>query len=330
VTSVLVSPGSVLQARDLYMAVATDKIDIELELGFPAVVLEVPVRPGDVVAAGGVLLVVDVDDDVEEVERLTEISNVEIGLRYLASRDASSVCSRPELKSYKFSEYEVFVERTAAIASQLRDMNPVGFDPDLVNDLRAVLFQLTRLVSEMDGFRPERRGDEVLDHHSEVKWRVGVHSEESLRRFEQLLSAASGGYGLPQTEGEERRYVFVTYSHKDRPFVDRFCGRLGDQGIRFFRDERVEPGEELVERVEKELARATHVVVIISSASLQSQWVAYEIGFARGRGITVVPYIIYPGLKMPGFISRYRYLQREEEAVFIERLAGFEREAPGV
>jgi len=326
VTSIETEPGAVLRPNELYMTVATDKVDIELELQHPAVVIDVPVSLGDVVAAGGLLLEVEVDDDAELLERWDAISNVEIGLRYLASRKAETVCSRPELESYKFSEFEIFVQRTARIATKCRELDPLDIPSELVDDVRTVLFQLTRLISEMDGFNPERFGLNVLDRHLYVKWRVGVQSEEVLRRFERLCERASGEARRRDRDRSERAYLFVSYSQEDHLFVSEFLDRVAGHGIRYFRDERdVELGQRIQARVEEELASASHVVVVVTAASLQSQWVAYEIGFARGREITVVPYVIHSGLRLPDFISGYRYLRQKEEDAFVRSLARFRR-----
>ncbi|HXT52468.1 MAG TPA: TIR domain-containing protein [Thermoanaerobaculia bacterium] len=322
ITSVVVRVGASLRPREMYMSAATDKIDVELEIEYAAVVLEILVHKGEVVPAGGPVLVVETVDDPAFVERSDEIANIEIGLRYLGSRDPVNVCSRPELRSYAFSEFEVFVGRAATVARQFRGIDLLSLDKDLVDELRAVLFQLTKLVSQMDGFRPESLDFAVLDEQQLVKWDVGVRSEEAQSRFERLLDRAKG-----VLQPQDAPFVFVSYSHHDQAFVVEFTQRLTRRGIQYFLYERdVDPGHSIVQRVHDELKRASHALVLISEAGIQSRWVAYEIGYARGRDIAVVPYLLTPGLALPSYIAGYRYLKLDEEEVFLDRLAKFGRD----
>src|SRR5207247_5166620 len=75
------------------------------------------------------------------------------------------------------------------------------------------------------------------------------------------------------------------------------------------------------EQVHLALEKATHLVVLISPGSKRSQWVAYEIGFAKGKKVTIVPYLLHPSMQVPGFISSIKYLQdASDEAEFVTSL----------
>jgi hypothetical protein len=105
-------------------------------------------------------------------------------------------------------------------------------------------------------------------------------------------------------------YLFISYSHADATFAEQFSLRLQQDRIPHFRDtSAIEWGESIPERIHSALEKATHLVVLISPGSEKSQWVAYEMGYARGRQVTLVPYLLHPSMTVPGFIANLRYLK---------------------
>ena len=60
-------------------------------------------------------------------------------------------------------------------------------------------------------------------------------------------------------------------------------------------------------KVSEALAKCQAMLVVVSTASLQSQWVPYEIGQATALGKTVIPYVTEPALNVPQFIQDLNY-----------------------
>lgn len=119
-------------------------------------------------------------------------------------------------------------------------------------------------------------------------------------------------------------FVFISYSHSDKPFVLKFASRLRKAEIGFFMDtENIAWGEEIPKIVKEALVRATHLVVMISPGSEQSAWVSYEVGYAHGREVILIPYLLHPAMKVPGFLANIRYVTRKEESGLIESLQTF-------
>jgi hypothetical protein len=58
-------------------------------------------------------------------------------------------------------------------------------------------------------------------------------------------------------------------------------------------------GESVELKVDKSFSQVTSVLIVISHASLNSQWMPYVIGFATGRGKTVIPFITDESLELP-------------------------------
>ena len=83
----------------------------------------------------------------------------------------------------------------------------------------------------------------------------------------------------------------------------------------FFDKKDVKWGDAVVNRIEEELAACTHLVVVISPASLQSQWVPFEIGIAIGRNKKVLPLLTHPSIEPPSFLQSLHYISSLDEAI---------------
>lgn len=77
--------------------------------------------------------------------------------------------------------------------------------------------------------------------------------------------------------------VFISYSNKDREFVERLARDLSAYGIHVFYDQRIAPGESWADSLSKAIESAKYILVVLSPNSVDSAWVAQEtnIGLAR-------------------------------------------------
>lgn len=77
--------------------------------------------------------------------------------------------------------------------------------------------------------------------------------------------------------------VFISYSNKDRGFVERLAHDLDSHGLHVFYDQRIAPGESWPESLSKAIESADYVLIVLSPNSVESAWVAQEtnIGLAR-------------------------------------------------
>jgi hypothetical protein len=104
-------------------------------------------------------------------------------------------------------------------------------------------------------------------------------------------------------------FIFISYSHVDRDLACSIADCLKRRKIPCFLDERaVDWGAEISQEIMQALGRATHLIVIVSQASLQSSWVAYEIGQAQGRGVATLPFVIDESLNRPEYLSSLKYV----------------------
>src|SRR5690349_17790254 len=94
--------------------------------------------------------------------------------------------------------------------------------------------------------------------------------------------------------------VLISYSQADSEIADEIVRTLLKQKIEITRDIRdVNWGESVELTLDKGSDEISTVLVVISPASLKSQWMPYEIGFVRGKEKAVVPYITDIALELP-------------------------------
>ena len=95
--------------------------------------------------------------------------------------------------------------------------------------------------------------------------------------------------------------IFVSHASADDEFVADLRQRLDTLGLAVWVDSRqLRGGDKLAPEIEKAIVEAAHVVVVISPATVNSDWVSREVKKAlqvqRSRpGLRVVP-VLLPGM----------------------------------
>ena len=92
--------------------------------------------------------------------------------------------------------------------------------------------------------------------------------------------------------------VFISYSHRDRAFVDRLSLELLNHNVKLWRDEyQMSAGDSLTVRIRDAIDRASFLCVAVSDRSIVSEWVRREIeaGLLRASaevGLTIIPLLL--------------------------------------
>lgn len=92
--------------------------------------------------------------------------------------------------------------------------------------------------------------------------------------------------------------VFVSYSHADADFADRLVSDLYESDVPATYDKwLLRVGDSIIEKVAQNVANAGAVIVLLSPASVESNWVKKELSLAMtseigGRTIRVLPAVI--------------------------------------
>jgi hypothetical protein len=91
------------------------------------------------------------------------------------------------------------------------------------------------------------------------------------------------------------RNIFLSYSHKDKSFVDRLASDLEASGADIWLDRReIKPGDSIIDLIHKQIRRSTHLLAVLSPSFLSSRFARQELSEARmaqlnRRRIKVVP-----------------------------------------
>jgi putative two-component system response regulator len=97
--------------------------------------------------------------------------------------------------------------------------------------------------------------------------------------------------------------VFISYSHVDHEKANEICGKLKEIGVvAHLADKDIPIGKDINDGVSDLLDKCSHLIVIVSPASLKSNWVAFEIGSAYQKKIVILPFLIHPDLDVPDYI----------------------------
>ncbi len=103
--------------------------------------------------------------------------------------------------------------------------------------------------------------------------------------------------------------VFISYCHTDKDYVRVFTEKLKKIEVQYFLDQKkIQWGDSITDEVRSALNECIAVVVIISPASLKSQWVPFEIGHALGAnamGVNkkILPLLTHPSLDIPAYLK---------------------------
>ena len=114
--------------------------------------------------------------------------------------------------------------------------------------------------------------------------------------------------------------VFISYSTKDIPNVESLRALLQFPEVECFVSEyAVTPGAPLAPTIKTSILACDLFVVLWSKNALASEWVSQEIGIAHGCQKAILPFVLEPGLSLPGFIKELRYVaafQNPQQAMY--------------
>lgn len=88
---------------------------------------------------------------------------------------------------------------------------------------------------------------------------------------------------------------FISYSTKDQEFADRIYADLQSKGVRcWFAPHDMRAGKKLHEQIDEAIRLHDRLLIILSTASMESEWVNTEISKARKREIKEKQRVLFP------------------------------------
>jgi len=98
---------------------------------------------------------------------------------------------------------------------------------------------------------------------------------------EEIIKIQYRMYDLRATRAVQISPLFISYSHTDRPFVDRLDKTLVEKGIRFWRDIHDMTSGRMEAQIDRAIRQNPTVLLVLSKNSLNSDWVQHEVRKAR-------------------------------------------------
>jgi hypothetical protein len=88
---------------------------------------------------------------------------------------------------------------------------------------------------------------------------------------------------------------FISYSTKDQDFAERLYADLQNKGVRcWFAPEDIQGGKKLHDQIDTAIRLYDRLLLILSEASMESEWVKTEIATARQKEIALKRRVLFP------------------------------------
>lgn len=152
------------------------------------------------------------------------------------------------------------------------------------------------LLVELAGLR------DVLDWYRNLdlaaRIRTSINSEEdtgqaTLQQIERAVARAESWARTIEDDSRDCHDVFLSYCASDRRQAEELFSELTQHGVAVYFSERMLPsGAVFDEAIRRELLRSDEVWLLITDASLRSEWVTTEWGAAWALGKVVVPVLL--------------------------------------
>lgn len=104
-------------------------------------------------------------------------------------------------------------------------------------------------------------------------------------------------------------HIFISYSKKDSDFAIKLADDLISAGYKVWIDRSLQVGEDWADTIEENLAKASGVIVVLSSKSIASSWVQHEGSIAYGLKKPMYPLLIseLPPENLPIWAGKFQY-----------------------
>ncbi len=117
--------------------------------------------------------------------------------------------------------------------------------------------------------------------------------------------------------------VFLSHSSVDKPFARRLGNDLRQYGAKVWIDEaEIKIGDSLIEKISKGLSETDFVIVLLSKASCESEWVKKEVNIALnkeiyGKQVVVLPCLI-EDCNIPLFLIDKKYADFRDSTKYVQ------------
>jgi len=119
-------------------------------------------------------------------------------------------------------------------------------------------------------------------------------------------------------------YIYISYSHKDKAFVEQLSTDLQAAGVSVWIDfQAIRPGEDWQSEIDQAIKSADVLLFVSSTNSVTRAYITMEVGLAQANRIPVIPLVIDDdgSAKMPPSVYGLQWLDfRTNREAALERL----------
>jgi len=90
-------------------------------------------------------------------------------------------------------------------------------------------------------------------------------------------------------------HIFISYSHKDKKYVEKLEQKLKDEGFEVWIDHRIDYGDEWVKTIQSYLDECDAFIIVMSNSSFESEMVQNEVTRAREMKKAIFPILLDGG-----------------------------------
>lgn len=170
-------------------------------------------------------------------------------------------------------------------------------------DHHGYLTRNVRIMAQLrKGVEPDKDVPRIKSTEVYADWSIGP-SHSNVRAFIRAANASLS---------ESATGIFICHSHEDKSFARKLAIALAGAGFKVWIDEaEIRIGDSLIGKIEAGIKETTHLIAIISNASITSRWCQEELRMAinrqiGGKSITVLPVVI-DNCELPGFLQEKKY-----------------------
>ena len=87
-------------------------------------------------------------------------------------------------------------------------------------------------------------------------------------------------------------HIFISYSHKDRNYVERLEKKLIEEGFNVWIDHRIDYGTQWPKAIQKALDACDAFIVVVTENAFESEWVQNEVARAKRKGKPIFPLLL--------------------------------------
>ena len=119
--------------------------------------------------------------------------------------------------------------------------------------------------------------------------------------------------------------IFLSHSHADKPFVNKLAEDLRKSGYYVWTDDaEIKVGDSLIQKIREGIDKVAYVGAVISSNSVESEWVKKELDIAmnqeiEGKNIKVLP-LLFGDVELPGFLKGKKYADFRDKQLYNKSL----------